>query len=122
MGLAMRCEKGRIYPVLTCDTCGKPIEDWKVVIAACSIPAEYSIVDVSIFHKGYCDPTSSLYKQEKAEVLKEVDHYLRKKEYKLTTALDQYLPWLLWHQKWGKISSTKHGDRLTIDVPQPMSL
>ena len=122
MGIAMRCEKGRIYPVLTCDTCGKPIEDWRVAIATCPIPAKDSIVDVSIFHKGHCDPSSSLYKQEEAGVLKEVEHYLRKKEHKLTTSLDQYLPWLLWNHKWGKISSSKHGEKLTIDVPQPMSL
>ncbi|MFC1902994.1 hypothetical protein ACFLX4_02885 [Chloroflexota bacterium] len=122
MGLAMRYEKGRTYPILTCDTCREPITDWGVAIAACQPPSVNSTVDVKVFHKGFCDPASPLHKQKHANVLQEVEHHLRKKESKLSTTLDHYIPWLLWNHKWGQISSSKHGGKLTIDVPQPMYL
>jgi len=121
MGLAMRAEKGKHYPVLTCDTCGKPIEDWRLAITSFPWPGEEAVV-VQVFHKGDCDPGGAKRIEEYADILKEAEHIIRKREARLWQPLDHYLPWLLWNHKWGSRRSTKQGDKLTLDVPRPLNL
>lgn len=99
MGLSMRCEKGKSYAVLTCDTCGKPIEDWRLAMVAYSWPSEDSTVAVKVFHKVKCDPGT-----------------------RSSEELTDYLPWLLWNHKWGKKGTNKRGATLTLDVPEPLDI
>ena len=121
MGLSIRSEKGKIYPVLTCDTCGQPIENWGSGIVAFPMPAEDSIAGVQVFHKGKCDPGSALRRDKEAtNVLEEVDDYLKKRGAQLWQQLDHYLPWLLWNHKWGIRHRHKEGAKLTLDVPEPL--
>lgn len=106
MGLAIRSEKGKDYPVLTCDACGKPIEDWRLAIASFPWPTEEPVT-VQVYHKGDCDPGAAGRREEHAKLWQQLDHYL---------------PWLLWNNKWGARDSTKQGDKLTIDVPSPLDI
>jgi len=119
MGLAMRCERAKTYPVLICDTCGEPIEDWRLALVGFSMPEQESIVAVKVFHKGDCDPGGAKRIEEYADILKEAEHIIRKREARFWQPLDRYLPWLLWNHKWGVQDSTKQGDKITIDVPPP---
>ena len=122
MGLAMRCERGKTYPVLSCDTCGKPIEDWKLALVGFPMPAQESVVAIQVFHKGACDPGGAKRTEKYADILKEAEHIVRMREARLWQPLDHYLPWLLWNHKWGTRCSTKQGDKLTLEVPRPLSL
>ncbi len=122
MGLAIRSEKGKPYPILTCDTCSKPIEDWRLAIVCSSWPAQESIVAIQVFHKGACDPGGAKRTEEYTDILKEAEHIVRVREARLWQPLDHYLPWLLWNHKWGTRHKDKQGTKLTLDIPSPLDL
>lgn len=109
LGLAIRIQEGLFVPVLLCDTCNQPIEDWQMGIAAHpSPPTDNVMIPISTFHKGDCDPGGGPQREERARMWQELDHYL---------------PWLFWNNNWGrKLESSQEGEpaKLTIDVPPPL--
>ena len=102
MGLSVRDAKGQNCPVLTCDTCGKPIRSLKKALAVFPMPDKRKTVAVGIFHSGACDPGSmpGFYDDK----------------YQCSEGLHNYLPWLLWNHKWG----TQQKGKITINVPEPI--
>jgi len=104
MGLSMQHKKEGTWPVLTCDKCGKPIGDWSLAVVAYNWPSEDSIVAVKVYHKGECDPGRG-----KAGAV-------------LWKELKSYLPWLLWHNKWGRKGTNEKGATLTLNVPKPLDI
>lgn len=104
MGLSMQFKEGKSIPVLTCDICGKLIEDWRLAMVAFPWPSEDSTIAVKVFHKVKCDPGSD------------------KKDAKFSMEFSQYLPWLLWNHGWGTKGTSEKGATLTLDVPEPLDM
>jgi len=108
MGLGIRLEQGRFYPVLICDTCGAPITDWHQGLAAHDLRMDEGIRPINVFHKGDCDPERAGRRSEEASGWQ---------------GLRMYLSWLLWNNGWGrKYQEPPQGRKLLIDVPEPLDL
>ena len=99
MGLAIIHRGGKSCPILTCDSCRQPIGDWNCAIVNFTPTLDGSVSDVRIYHKGKCDPQKGYW-----------------------MPLKQYFPWLLCNQNWGVRKHTKNGDRLIIEVPEPLEI
>jgi len=102
MGLSVQRESGEPWPVLTCDKCGKPIEDWGFAIITYQLPRENSVMAAKVYHKGECDPGRG----KDGSVLWE--------------ELKNYIPWLLWTQNWGTRGTNAKGATLTLNVPKTL--
>lgn len=101
MVLAFYNAKGNSYPVLICDTCGKPIRDTqKAIVLSDGLLDEKPIEHVKgIFHKGQCDPG--------------------KEVYRYSTELSQYMRQLVYNLHIGKKVLSGSTRQLVIDLPEP---
>ncbi len=100
MALSVRHYKGKDIPMLTCDHCGKPIEDWRKAIVTLQNPTEdMAFSPVHIYHKDKCDQREPLSQE-----------------------LSTYLPWLLWNHSFGSKRRSGKGHTITIQVPEPMDM
>lgn len=111
MGLVMHYKDGKSYPVMTCDSCDKRIENWKLALVRFSSPTDGMNVPIEgIYHNGKCDPDNP-----------HSDKY-RQQERMCWMPLDQYLTWLLWNHKWGTKRKTEQGWELVISITPPDDL
>jgi len=102
MGLAIRLSKGKSYPELICDHCGKVIDDWnKAFVTYRNVPQGSDIKTVRIYHQGECDS-------------KEREPYSQE--------LRNFLTWLLWNHNWGKKKIGIKGPSLIIGVNKPFDI
>ena len=99
MGLAIIKQGGKSCPRLTCDSCGRPIENWNHAIANFAPAQDGSTSAVHIYHKGDCDPSNGHWQP-----------------------LNNYMPWLLCNHNAGIIKHTGKGTRITVDVPEPLEI
>ena len=57
MGFGAMINQGKIYPILTCDTCGKPIKNLNKAIAVfTNVKGENVLPMYGVYHKVKCDP------------------------------------------------------------------
>jgi len=57
MGLAIKQDRDRNYPILICDASGKKIENWHDALASWGQTDNTdALVNVNIYHKMQCDP------------------------------------------------------------------
>ncbi len=123
MGFSMRVEKGKSYPVLTCDTCGEPIDNWGSALVAFLWPSEDSIVAAKLYHKGVCDPGGGARRYEETDdVIEQVQTHLEAHEASFWEELSTYIPWLLWNNEWGRRQTSKGEARVIVDVPRPLDI
>lgn len=102
MGLAVKYHGVMTYPVMTCDTCGEMIEDWKKAIVIYGRPLLHNGIKgiEGIYHKGQCDPKRKHWQN-----------------------LEFYLTALFSNQYWGTRHLGKGGKKLiTIEVPESLEL
>ena len=100
MGLVVSHKRGRNYPVLICDACGKEIEYWQKAIVSWDRVLDGTMSDVNTYHRGECDPHKRFW-----------------------MSLDQYIPWLISNHKCGKKHRSKAGKKfIMIEVPEPLEL
>jgi len=99
MGLAIKGQRGKGCPVLICDSCRRPIGDWNRAIVNFAPTLDGSVSDIRIYHKGKCDPRKGCW-----------------------IPLRQYFPWLMCNHNWGIRKHTNKGDRLTMEVPEPLEI
>ena len=103
MGLSEYSYKGSNYPVLTCDTCDKPIKDIRLAIIAFNNLFGNPILHAAgIYHKGKCDPGNKVF-----DYSDELVQYTRK---------------LIVNQRLGKIVVNGSKRQLIIDIPEPDNL
>jgi excisionase family DNA binding protein len=96
----MRHDRGKNFPTLICDYCGKPIEDWRMALVAFHFHEEDTVFSpVHVYHKGTCDQGEALSQE-----------------------LSSYLPWLLWNHRWGSKRRSGKGHTITIKVPEPRDI
>jgi len=94
---------GQHYPVLTCDTCGKPIEQLDTSLVTYQLYSGEEITEIKFCHKGKCD---------RKRLERGVDVGMGSNE------LKHYLPWLLWNHGWGEKQQNEDGASITISVPE----
>lgn len=100
MALAIYGDKGIHYPVLTCDTCGQPIQNAEEAMVGWTKPVDAPISHInSIFHRVKCDPG--------------------KKGLPLSDDLSRYMRHLIRNLHMGKIVSNGSTRQLVIDLPEP---
>lgn len=99
MGLSIIKRGGKSCPVLTCDSCGEPIEDLQLGIAQFSPTPNRATTEVHLYHKGKCDIWNGYWQP-----------------------LSNYIPWLIWNHNLGIIEHTEKGNRLAIEVPEPLEV
>jgi len=98
MGLAVKYQGSMTYPVMTCDTCGEMIRDWRdAIVIYGKLPSCDGIKSIEgIYHKGQCDPKISNCQE-----------------------LIFYLPALIANHYWGTRHLGEGGQKLiTIEVPE----
>ena len=100
MGFSDYTMRGVIYPILTCDTCGKPIKDARLAtIGFPDIIGDPISHATSIYHNGKCDP----------------GHEVCPGSYMLLT----YLQHLVWNLPIGKKVVDGQKRQLIIELPEP---
>jgi len=99
MGVAIIDQGGKCCPMLTCDSCGEPIENLKLAVAQFAPTVDGATSNVRIYHRGKCDSRKGHWQP-----------------------LSNYIPWLLRNHNLGIIKHTKKGTRLIVEVPEPMGI
>ncbi len=97
MGLAIQYTATKACPVMTCDSCGEKIVDWKQAIVIYGRPQSNgtTVPIVGVYHKGKCDPRIPYWQP-----------------------LNEYLGALLSNHPWGVINIDNDGKKsITVEVP-----
>jgi len=97
MGLSVHLGEN-IIPVITCDTCGKPIVDIRTAQVATTKIFGQGTIPVHVFHRGKCTPS--------------------REEYPGTEELPQFLRKLVGNIHLGRIV-TPNQRQIVIDLPEP---